>query len=352
MSDQTTIFYKLKLKRTRTPMEVFEKMQKSVKKKGATKNWICTVDSEAQSMSIDFGDEKSETFCLYFDEKKTCNGFCKVYFPLSGELFDDEKKSEFKALLNMIYSARTSFAEMEITDDYGISESFLDAKVNKIALRELTEDETNRAKSLTADGHTNIREFITALMYDYRRLPYSEDFIPYINRRIGYSRIMFWESNSYLEEFFNPFVNSFLLETTEYQDKGRLYTVKDYYGDLNSVCFSVSAFIFGIETLTGYHIHEKGWDSKSTQVLRLYYNKCLPLIESEDSDLGKCIAAYRFLVSIMDYLGFKYVGRGSKYNDLIDESLVNGVKAMLNEHDHNALSEALGKFSVKYYSHK
>ena len=352
MSDQTTIFYKLKLKRTRAPMEVFEKMQKAVKKKGATKNWTCTVDSEGQALSIDFGDEKSETFCLSFNEKKVCDGFCKVYFPLSGELFDDEKKSEFKTLLNMIYSARTSFAEMEITDDYGISESFLDSKVNKIALRELTEDEINRAKRLVADGHTDIKKFITALMYDYRGLPYSEDFIPYINRRIGYSTIMFWESNSYLEDFFDPFVNSFLLETTEYQDKGRLYTIRDYYSELNSVWFSVHAFIIGIDELTGYRIREKGWDPKSTQVLRLYYNKCLPIIEAEGSDLGKCIAAYRFFVSIMDYLGFKYVGKGSKCNELIDESLVNGVKAMLNEHDHKALSDALGEFSVKYYSRK
>lgn len=35
----------------------------------------------------------------------------------------------------MIYSVRTSFSEMKITDDYGVSESFLDTKVNKIALR-------------------------------------------------------------------------------------------------------------------------------------------------------------------------------------------------------------------------
>ncbi|MDE7231040.1 MAG: hypothetical protein K2N56_11225, partial [Oscillospiraceae bacterium] len=154
-SDQTTIFYTLKLKRTRTPAEVFEKMSKSVKKKGATRNWMCKYDD--QSFTIEFGDEKSETFCICFNEKKVCDSFCKVFFPLSGEEFDDEKKSEFKALLNMIYSVRTSFAEMKITDDYGVSESFLDTKVNKIALRELTEEETERAKRLFADGRTEIR---------------------------------------------------------------------------------------------------------------------------------------------------------------------------------------------------
>lgn len=348
MSDQTTIFYTLKLKRTRTPMEVFEKMQKSVKKKGATKNWTCTIDSDQQAMIVDFGDKKSEDFCLSFDDKKVCEGFCKVFFPLSGELFDDEKKSEFKALLNMLYSARTSFSEMKITDDYGISESFLDSKVNKIVLRELTEDETKRAERLFADGHTNIKDFITALMYDYRDLPYSKDFIPYINRRIGIRPIMFWDQFDDISDFFGAFADSFLYETTEYQDKGRLYTVNDYYGELNGVFFSVHAFIFGIETITGYHIYEKGWDPKSTQVLRLYYNKCLPLIEAEKSDFGKCVAVYRFFVSVMDYLGFKYVGKGSKYNDLIDEFLANGVKAMLNEGNYDALEKAVNEFHKKY----
>lgn len=344
MQDQTTIFYKLKLKRTRSPMEVIEKMQKCVKKKGATKNWECRVDSEAQSMSIDFNDGMSETFCISFDEKKVCDDFCKVCFPLSGELFDDEKKSEFKALLNMIYSVRTSFSEMKITDDYGVSESFLDSKENKIALRELTEDETDRAKRLVADGHTSLKDFITALMFDYRGLPYSEDFIPYINRRIGQYPIMFWDSHYIIEKFFESFADSFLFETTEYQNKGRLYTVKDYYSDLNGVFFSVYAFVFALETLTGYHIWEKGWDPKSTQVLRLYYNKTLPLIEEESTDLGKCTVAYRFFVSILEYLGFKYVGRGNKYNDLIDEELAKAVNDMLNGGDRETYKKALKAF--------
>lgn len=347
MQDQTAVFYKLKLKRTRSPMDVIEKMHKCVKKKGATKNWTCTVDSEAQSMSIDFGDGMSETFCISFNEKKVCDDCCKVCFPLSGELFDDEKKSGFKALLNMIYSVRTSFSEMKITDDYGVSESFFDAKENKIALRELAEDEANRAKRLVADGRTSLKDFITALMFDCRGLPYSEDFIPYINRRIGQCPIMFWRSNSSIEEFFRSFVDSFLFETTEYQDKGRLYMVKDYYGDLNGVFFSVLSFIGGLETLTGYHIYEKGLDPKSLQVLRLLNNKCLPLIEEESTDLGKCTVAYRFFVSILEYLGFKYVGRGSKYNDLIDEELANAVNDMLNGGDRTAYKKAVSDFLFK-----
>ena len=69
--DLTTIFYKLKLKRTRKSSEVFEKMAKSVKKRGATKKWICTYDENR--FAVDFGDASSETFVVEFDEKKVCN---------------------------------------------------------------------------------------------------------------------------------------------------------------------------------------------------------------------------------------------------------------------------------------
>lgn len=337
--DKTTLFYKLKLKRTRTPAEVFEKMSKSVKKKGATKNWVCTYDEER--FAIDFGDEYSETFRITFDEKKVCDGFCKVYFPLSGDEFDDEKKSEFKALLNMIYSVRTSFSEMKITDDYGVSESFLDTKVNKIALRELTEEETERAARLFKDGRTEIKDFITALMFDYRELPYSEDFIPYINRRIGHSYIGFWDQNDSLHEFYDSFVDSFLYETTEYQDKGRLRKVVDYYGDLSGVYFSVSAFIDGVENLTGLHITEKGWDPKDTQVLRLYYNKYLPLLETENDAFGKCVLAYRFFVSSLGYLGFKIAACERREDSFISEELARAAKDMLDGKNYDEFRQAV-----------
>lgn len=329
MQDQTTIFYKLKLKRTWTPSELFEKMRKAVKKKGATKDWICNVDEENGYMSVDFGEDKGESFCLKFDDKKVCEGFCKVYFPLSGELFDDEKKSEFKALINMIYSARNAFSKMEITDDFGISESYLDSKVNKISLRELTEEETERAKRIFDGGQRSVKEFITALMYDYRNLPYSEDFIPYINKHIGHRIIGFWNSYDKLFQFFESFVDSFLYETTEYQDKGRLKNVRDYYGDLSGVYFAVSAFINGMENITGYRISEKGWDPKSAQVLRLYYGKYLSIAEAENDSFGKCILAYRFFVSILDYLGFKIVGCARKEDSFISKKLADAVKAML-----------------------
>ncbi len=330
MRDSTTIFYELKLKRTRKPLEVFEKMAKTVKKRGATKNWVCEYDENY--FRIDFNDDFSETFVITFNEKKICKDFCKVGFPLSGELFDDEKKSEFKQLLNMLWSVRTSFSEMKITDDYGITECYLDTKVNKIALRELNDEELERAKRLFENGHTTINEFVTALFFDLRNLPYTENYLPFINRNTSLHYIAFWDSFDKEYDFYGAFAESFLLETTEYKNEGRLYTVKDYYGDLSGVWFSVFAFTHGILALTGRFRCISG-DPKSAQVTRLFQNKYLPLLNEENDAFGKCVLAYRFIVSIMDFLGFKYVGRSDKRLEQIEPELAEAAAEMLEKGD-------------------
>ena len=84
-----TIFYHLKLKRGRRPQEVFEKMAKAIKKRGATKNWSYTINEEEETFLVDFGDELSEGFGIHF-EKQVADDCCKVYFPLDGELYEDE----------------------------------------------------------------------------------------------------------------------------------------------------------------------------------------------------------------------------------------------------------------------
>ena len=56
---------------------------------------------------------------------------------------------------------------MELKDEFGLVESYIDCKENKIILRELLEDEKERAEHLFRDGHTCIWEFILALLFDY-----------------------------------------------------------------------------------------------------------------------------------------------------------------------------------------
>ena len=220
--------------------------------------------------------------------------------------------------------------------------------MNSIPFRQLTDEETQIAVSLFEQGHRSIRKFITALLYHYRGLEYSDDFIPYINRHIGLTTIMFWDSNSEADEFFWDFTESFLCETTAFKDCGRLYQIKKYYGQLNEVSNAVFAFTYGIELLTGIHEPDlvKSWDVK--QVTKLYKNDYLPLINEQSSELDKCIIAYRFFVSVLEYFDFKYLGKSEISSDFIDDFLVEGVKAMINDEDYDAFQTALSNYYSKY----
>ena len=308
-----TIFFTLKLKCSKTPNELFEKMKKFVKPKGATKNWLCNVDDNSKIFSINFNDGKSETFVIAFNEKNVCDGFCKVYFPLEGSDFNDEKKSEFKALMNMLYSVRTFFSKMEISDDYGITASFLDSKKYKIIFRMLNSQEIERTERIFNNGHTELPEFIIALLFDLRGLDYSEDCKSAVNMNAASSNCIkqyeeecqrFGFGNKFL--LFSAFIDSFLYETAEYQNKGLLREMQEYFAeDLNGVLSSVSAFQIGIMQLIGVE-NFRAADNKSGQVLKLYKHSFLPLYNEEKDAFNRIVLGYRYFVSIYDYLGFKY----------------------------------------------
>lgn len=309
-----TIFFELKLKRGRNPLPVFEKLAKSVKKKGATKNWTYVIDEGREIFTVNFGDEKSEDFVLCFD-KQNAKFSCKVDFPLDGELFEDEKKSEFKALLNMIYSARTSFSSMKISDDYGLAEEFMESKEFKIKLRELNEEELDRAKRLFDYGMTSYTDFALKLMYDYLEIPYAAKYEDYINQQVQCSKFQLKDNN-----FLAPFIETFLYETSEYMNRGRLYLDFDYFSELNGLWFSVHAFVMIMEEFIlgedyPYRNHTNCFGVKHGQVRKYYNNKFIQILEAETNLFEKCILAYRFFVSVYDFCGFKYVGRDKLLQD-------------------------------------
>lgn len=309
-----TIFFTLKLKCSKTPGELFEKMKKLVKPKGATKNWVCEVDGDSGVFSINFNDGKSEEFVVSFNEKNVCDSFCKVCFPLEGDDFNDEKKSEFKALMNMIYSVRAFFSKMEISDDYGITTSFLDSKKYKISFRTLNSQEIKRAERIFNNDHTELREFIIALLFDLRKLDFAVDYKLSINMSAASANSVKQYEEEYRQfgfanEFllFSAFVDSFLYETAEFQNKGLLRKTQEYSdSDFNSVLSSVSAFQIGIMQLIGID-NFRAADFKSGQVLKLYEHSFLTLYNEEKDDFNKCVLGYRYFISIYDYLGFKYV---------------------------------------------
>lgn len=296
MSD--TIFFHLQLKRTRTPQEVFAKMTKKIKKTGPTKNW--TYDMKGDCLLIDFHDDVSESLSLDFKDKRA-DGFCKVGFRLGGEGYDD-KQSEFVALMDVFYAVRTSFSHMEISDDFGLAAAYMEGKRFKIKLRELTEEETKKAKKLYQMGYTKYTDFIMAVCYMDLEIPFGERYQRYVNMNLSFMREHLNNGDR------TPLFDTYLYELAEYQDQGRTCQLPDFDGDPCGLTFSRWAFTGGAEFLfyIDLSFNPMGGE-KYAQVRRLYVEKILPILEAGDDSFEKCILAYRYFLSIFEYCGFKRV---------------------------------------------
>lgn len=306
MSD--TIFYKGKLKRTKTPADVFAKIQKAVKKKGPAKNWVCTIDDENQSLLIDFNDGKSETFGLSFDGLEF-NDFCKVYFPLDGELFEDGK-SEFKALLDVLYSAKSMFSKIEITDDYCLAETYWAEKRFKIKFRELTEGENKRIRRLFDAGYTTREDIIKAVIAEDMGIPVDE-----LEKNINPCTSAAESVDSRFDrDVMDAILETYLYEATTFRNGGRTCEqLECEYYDLSAVLMSVCDFMMGITGLTGdlQAAYEDHWapDPKSSQIKLMFREKFYPAYQAENDGYKQCILSYRFFLSVLEYSGFQYVGR-------------------------------------------
>ena len=305
-----TIFYTIKLKRTKTPAEVFEKMKKCIKNKGATKNWSCAIENEV--FTVDFGDEMSEIFCMSFDKNRICKGFCKVYFPTSGEHFENEKKSEFKAFLNMIISAKSMFSQIEITDDYGIAADYAESKKYKLKLRELTEQEL----SLAHDVYNSLREnnlsesypnFLLSVVGKALHIPITANYNDYIN-----DNIMSNDNNNIGMETF-PIFETYLYETSEFKGK-RLSEYSELEYTTESPGFAAMTFLLAANELYCYRDFYKlgnkclAW-GRYPQIHKFYRDKVYPQLDAMPDGFEKCCLAYRFFQSAFDYCGFRFVGK-------------------------------------------
>lgn len=290
-----TVFYHLKLKKNKTAAEVFSKMHNSIKKKSAAKNWRCTVC--ADSMTIDFGDEKSETFVLRFDGM-TADGFCKVAFPLEGDAFDDDKKSEFKLLIAMFYSVKSYCLEIELSDDYDIANELFDSLDYKMVFRELLSDEKQRLDRLYQLGYTSHEDFLLALFAEELGLPEDFEWINVLNPDIRINFAPF--------PFISSICETYLYETSLLKKK----TLHDIYAANNTgdPPSEVYAFILGVGALFKSYDFILNMQGRGAQVSKFYTDKFLPIFVKADNYL-KCEYAYRLMQSIYDYCGFTYVVR-------------------------------------------
>lgn len=274
-------------------------------------------------------------------------------FPLEGELFEDGK-SEFKALLDALYKAKSMFHSIEITDDYGLAGSYWDSKRFKFDFRNLTAEEADRAERLYSEGNTTPEQLLLAIMAEDMDMPV-EELRDYINIDIEY--IDSWEDRSKI----HPTLETYLYETAEFQKEGRLCEMSaGQYYDPGKVLFSVFAFIEGLSWVfldgtgpeTTISLEKKrSFSPKDAQVGLLFREKFAPVFMKEEDPMEKCILAYRYFVSVYDHLGFRYVGRAENIKTVIDTILEEYgerlVTRMNQRHGSELFSEYL-EFKRKY----
>lgn len=231
-----TLFFKAKLKKNGTPLEVFEKLEKKInKKKGPTYNWECIYNSDDESISIDFHDGKSEIFCLKPDSKNEYSGFCKIYFNQGDAVF--ERSGGFKALLDIFYSVKSNFSFIEFSDDYGLAAEYWDSKKFKFKYRELTGDEYKRVERLYAEGYTRHEELLRAVMAEDMEMSYQE-FVDYVNPDISIPTLHGKINNTLI---------TYLYETSEFKKEGRICDSLEYFvGEPDIHTFAIWAFTEGI----------------------------------------------------------------------------------------------------------
>ncbi|MBQ6180513.1 MAG: hypothetical protein IJK31_02365 [Ruminococcus sp.] len=303
----------MKLKPNKTPKHVFEKIQKKVKAKGATSKWNVTV--EDKSVAIDFGDGASETFCLDFIGNQA-DGSCKVEFPMDGELFENEKKSEWKIFIDLLHSIKPMCSEISVDDDFSIAGDFFNSLDYKFTMRELNADEMDRLSNIFGQGYTSYEAFLLKIFSDDTQRKYPEDLACAINP--GTKLIEPFPEISALWE-------TYIFETSTLKKKCLREIYKDDVRFKNGVKVTVIgdppaevyAFSLGVGRLfSSYHYIDNEW-GRGANVTKYFYDKFLPVFENTD-EYGKCKLAYQFMLSIYDYCKFKFVGK-DVINRMIDE---------------------------------
>ena len=314
MSD--TIFYSITLKAGKNTEQVFEKIKKAVKPKGVTAKW--QVSAEGQSLWIDFSDGASETFCLSFD-KGNAAGACKVAFPMGGELFENEKKSEWKKLIAVLHSLRPLCSVISVDDDYNIAAEYFKSLDYPFGMRELSAEETVRLDRLFGQGFTNYEEFLLQIFSEDTRREYPKqwkDALCSCSLLTGISDIgAVWETYLYdTSALKNKTLREIYYQRNWYPVRGKYLLGGDPPSEVYAFCFGVGRLFSAYDTI------DNTW-GRGANLTKYYYDKFLPLFQQADS-YEKCRLAYMFMLSVYDYCKFQYVGKDviSERNAVFDQA--------------------------------
>ena len=302
------ISYSGKKKRNYSTDEIYKKIISELKKNKLYKTWICQKENDC--ISIDFKDNISDVFYLDFN-KNDFSGYCRVKYNGGIEI------TTLENLLNILFILKTKLSKLEVTDDYEICEAYLKNKKIKIELIELNTEDIEKLRVIYKEGYKDYRIFILTYIARSLKLESYKDL--YINYDVETLPACSKTEELY-KEIGQRIFETYLYETAIYKGKGRVCDNGFYdknniveYMALGAAGFDSYAFACGMLLLIGDKEEHLSFGVRDANVKRLYRDKIYDMLEKERDDFEQCIIAYRFFISILEYTGFKFIGKADKF---------------------------------------
>lgn len=303
------ISYNGKIKAKYTIDDIFTKIQIYLRKNNKT--WTC--EQQENCITINFNDVVSDNFVLDINDNNKFNGYCRISYD------ETIKETTLKKFLDLLFSIKSVFSKIEVSDDYSICESYLKSKEIKIELLDLNEKETEIVNSIYNEGYKEYREFLLMFISKGLNLKTYKDL--YINLNV-----LEFTGCSTVEEVYEQMIlavfETWLYETATYKQK-RFYVDEFYnknnkgeYHGLGNTGFDSYACCHGIQSIiTKNNKNVNSFGIKDAQVQKLYSEKIVEMLKDQNNQYEQCILAYRYLISIMNYTGFKFIGKDDIRNN-------------------------------------
>ena len=302
------INYSGKKKRSYSTDEIYTKIMKELKKNKLDKIWGCKKENDC--ISIDFQDGVSDVFYLSFN-KNDFSGYCRVKYNGGTEI------TTLENLLNILFILKPKLTKLEVTDDYEICEAYLKNKKIKIELIELNTEDIEKLRVIYEEGYKDYRIFI--LTYIARSLKVESYKDLYMNCDVE-TLPACSETEELYKEIVQRIFETYLYETAIYKEKERVFDTGFYdknnkveYMGLCAAGFDSYAFACGMLLIIGDKQEHSSFGVRDSNVKRFYRDKICDMLKKEKDDFEQCIIAYRFFISILEYTGFKFVGKADKF---------------------------------------
>lgn len=311
-----TIFYKGKLKKEYN----FKDIVSTVQKHTGTFNWKLNI--EENRVEIKFSDRKSEPLVLALEDNRI-DGFCK---------WNGDNEEEYYKILDMFIELKPLFKQYKIEDDFGIWDNYLvQNKPCKIIKHSISTEQEQRLLQRIIDNtqnrYTDTEIELLDIMYRHTEVaPFSknicrlivQDFIELFDIKSltsekrsqiikvadeisGFNQYLSFTEENFIFEFIYIVVLIWINYYLSYKDKG---IVKDLPNGINGLTSSKLAALYGIVS-NFLNCHSGTINSKQAEINKFMVKSISNNNPFVLSQLG-VTTELELLLSVLDYLGFKY----------------------------------------------